>query len=161
MKTCATEKIITGQAVAGNLFLPVPDTDFRDYLAEVNDLARFAPEIITSVEADLDLHAREKKSLRLADRRFFESQTQDIPCLDIEACEIHTKDLSLESGRPRMPSKAVYMFVMMRGFLGSLSTKQRVLEMVSEYGAYDVSVAALVETDEGGGGLKYRVSAYA
>lgn len=126
MPACATPKTLTDQPTIGNLFLPIPDTDFRDFLAEVDDLARFAPEIITAVEADLDLHAREKKSLRLADRRFFESQTQDIPCLEIEAREIHAKDLSLEAGRPRMPSKAVYMFVMMRGFLGSLSTQQSV-----------------------------------
>jgi len=82
MPACATPKTIADQAAIRTLFLPVPDTDFRevrDYLAEVDDLARFAPEIITAIEAWLDLHARQKKSLRLADRKFHESKTRDIP----------------------------------------------------------------------------------
>ncbi len=37
----------------GNLILPVPDTDFREFLDEVEELARFAPEIIGAIEKDL------------------------------------------------------------------------------------------------------------
>jgi hypothetical protein len=126
MPACATKETLTDQPTICNLFLPVPDTDFRDFLEEVDELARFAPEIIKAIEADLDLHAREKKSLRLADRKFIESQTTDLPCIDIEEREIQIGDLSLAAGRPRMPAKAVYIFLMMRGFLGSLSTQQSV-----------------------------------
>jgi len=81
MPACAASKTIADQATIRNLFLPLPDTDFREHLAEVDDLAQFAPEIITAITADLDLHARQKKSLRLVDRKFFESRTRDIPCL--------------------------------------------------------------------------------
>jgi len=98
-------KTIADQATIRNLFLPLPDTDFREYLAEVDDLARFAPEIITAITADLDLHARQKNSLRLADRKFFESRTRDIPCLAIEERAIQIADLSLADGRPRMPAE--------------------------------------------------------
>jgi hypothetical protein len=35
-------------------FLPVPDTDLRAFLDEMAERARFAPEIITAVERDLD-----------------------------------------------------------------------------------------------------------
>jgi len=136
MPACATPKTIADQATIRNLFLPVPDTDFRDYLAEVDDLARFAPEIITAIEADLDLHAREKKSLRLADRKFHESKTRDIPCLGVKDREIRIEDLSLADGRPRMPAKAVHMFLMLRGFLGSISAQQAVCflhESISMY----------------------------
>ena len=79
MPACAASKTIADQATIRNLFLPLPDTDFREHLAEVDDLAQFAPEIITAITADLDLHARQKKSLRLADRKFHESKTRDIP----------------------------------------------------------------------------------
>ena len=75
-----------------------------------SSLARFAPEIITAITADLDLHARQKNSLRLADRKFFESRTRDIPCLAIEERAIQIADLSLADGRPRMPAEAVHMF---------------------------------------------------
>jgi len=78
MPACATPKSLADQTTICNLFLPLPDTDFRDYLAEVEDLARFAPEIIMAINADLDLRAREKKSLRLADRKFQESRTRKL-----------------------------------------------------------------------------------
>jgi len=35
-------------------FLPLPDTDFRDYLDEIEELAQSAPEIMESIEKDLD-----------------------------------------------------------------------------------------------------------
>ncbi|MFU8781292.1 MAG: hypothetical protein ACNA71_09780 [Kiritimatiellia bacterium] len=79
MPAYATQGTVADQPTIGNLFLPIPDTDFRRFLAEVGGIARFDPEIITAVEAGLDLPAREKESLRLAECRFFESQTQDIP----------------------------------------------------------------------------------
>ncbi len=48
------------------LLLPVPITDFREYLEE----AIHFPDLITSIDADLDRHAKEKKELRLADQKF-------------------------------------------------------------------------------------------
>ncbi len=38
MPACATQKIITDQPTICNLFLQVPDTDFRDFLDEVEEL---------------------------------------------------------------------------------------------------------------------------
>lgn len=124
MPACATQEMIADQPSISNLFLPVPDTDFRDFLDEAAQLLRFAPAIITAIEVDLDAHAREKKRLRLEDRKFFESQTEDLPELEIEQTEAWGEDLTLGVGRPRMPAEAVYVFLMLRGFLGSLSTKQ-------------------------------------
>jgi len=137
MPACATEQKIADPPTISNLFLPVPDTDFRDFLDEVDELARFAPGIITAIEADLDAHAREKKKLRLEDRKFFESQTEDFPELGIESGELSSEALSLAVGRPRLSADAAYMFLMLRGFLGSLSTKQSrrfLRESMSLYG---------------------------
>jgi hypothetical protein len=137
MPACATQKRIADQTPIRNLILPVPDTDFHEFLAEVDELAGFAPEIIAAIEGDLDAHAREKKKLRLEDRKFFESQTEDLPELGIEDGELLSAELTLDVGRPRMPADAVYVFLMMRGFLGSLSTKQSrrfLRESMSLYG---------------------------
>ena len=123
MPTCATEEKKSDSTPLSNLIVPVPDTDFRDFLDEVEELARFAPEIIEAIEKDLDANAREKKKLRLEDRRFFEGRTADLPELDIEERNILAAELNLAAGRPRMPAYAVYVFVMIRGFLGSLTTK--------------------------------------
>ncbi len=103
MLACATKQTLPEIVSVRNLFLPVPDTDFRDFLHEIENLAKFAPEIIGAIESDLDAHAREKKLMRLADRKYFESQTGDLPALDIKERNLLAKELQLAAGRPRMP----------------------------------------------------------
>lgn len=136
MMACATENKIDESFRVCNLILPVPDTDFCDFLKEINQLANFAPEIIASIEQDMDCYAKKKKSLRLADKKFLESSMDDLPGLDIKERNILAEELQLAVGRPRMPGYVVYMFLMTRGFLGSLLSKpaQRfLLESMSLY----------------------------
>ncbi len=137
MPTCATKHNTSDYSPLCNLFLPLPDTDFRDFLHEIEKLARYSPEIINAIDEDLDAHAREKKKLRLADRRFYESRTAELPALKIEHNDIEATELELGIGRPRMPAYAVFVFLMIRGFLGSLTTKQArrfLCESMSLYG---------------------------
>ncbi len=63
----------------------------------MDELARFAPEIIAAIETDLDAHAREKKRLRLEDQKFIESQTADLPELGIEEVELLSEGLTLKA----------------------------------------------------------------
>jgi len=123
MITCATEKTLPETVIVGNLFLPLPETDFRDYMDEIDKLAKSAPEIIKSIEKDLDIQARKEKKLRLEDKKFLESHTVDLPKMDIKERNILAEELNLAVGRPRMSGYAVYVFVMIRGFLGSLSSR--------------------------------------
>ena len=137
MPACATQDKVGENVCGGNLILPVPDTDFREFLDEVVELARFAPGIIGAIEKDLDCYAREKKSLRLADKKFFESGTGDLPEMNIKERNVLAEELSLAVGRPRMPGYAVYVFLMIRGFLGSLTTtpaRRFLRESMSLYG---------------------------
>lgn len=106
------------------LFLPVPDTDFREYLDEVLLMAGKFPEILTAIDADLDRHAKRKKAIRLADKRFIENQTPDCPGLELSGSGIVPANLSLDVGRPRMQPILAFVFLMLRGFLGSLTDKQ-------------------------------------
>jgi len=123
MPACATREETIDKPCLVNLIFPVPDTDFRDYLDEVAELVEFAPEIVEKIDKDLDAHAREKKRLRRADRKFFESQTADLPELDVTERDILAEELELAIGRTRMSGCLVYLFLMLRGFLGSLSSK--------------------------------------
>lgn len=106
------------------LLLPVPNTDFREYLEEAVSLADHFPDIITSIDADLDRHAKEKKALRLADQKFLDNQTPNHPGLDFVESKTIPAELSLQTGRPRMQPLLVFIFIMIRGFLGSVSDKQ-------------------------------------
>jgi hypothetical protein len=123
MPACATHEKTTRISLSGNLISPLPDTDFRDYLEEVDELIRFAPEIAAKIDQDLDAHARKKKRLRQEDRKFFESRTADLPELNVPERELAADELSLAVGRPRMPAYTVFLFMMLRGFPGSLSSK--------------------------------------
>ena len=140
MTACATQETIVKRFPIGNLFLPVPDTDFRDFLEEVDELRKFAPEIIDEIEADLDTEARAKKKLRLEDQEFFARQTLDLPGVDVEKMELLANELELGIGRPRMSADMVYLFVMMRGFLGgslsSKSSRRFLRESMSLYGYF-------------------------
>ncbi|MDA3834484.1 MAG: hypothetical protein PF495_13950 [Spirochaetales bacterium] len=131
----AVEKRISKVTPINHLFLPLPDTDFREFLEEIEEFVQFAPEILEMIEKDLDAYALKKKRIRLEDRKFFEKQTHDLEGLDIEQQDILVTDL--QDGRPRMPAFSVYLFMMIRGFLGSLTTKQSrrfLRESMSLYG---------------------------
>ena len=104
------------------LLLPVPDTDFREYLEEVISLADTFPEIITSIDSDLDRHAKEKKALRLADQRFFDNQTPDHPGLEFAESEIIPAELSLQTGRPRMQPLLVFVVLIFAAFSAPYQT---------------------------------------
>ncbi|MDP4031817.1 MAG: transposase, partial [Pseudorhodobacter sp.] len=103
----------------------------------IEELAKSAPEIIVSIEKDLDVHARKEKKIRLEDRKFLESHTADLPKLDIRDRNLLAEELNLAVGRPRMPGYAVYVFLMTRGFLGSLTSqpaRRFLYESMSLYG---------------------------
>ena len=75
------------------LLLPVPDTDFREYIEEVKALAKSFPEIITSIDSDLENHAKQKKALRLADQQFVDNQTPNHPGIAFAESEIIPAEL--------------------------------------------------------------------
>lgn len=114
----------TNQSSIPLLFLILPDTDFRDYLLELDLFIRNSPEITVAIERDLDAHARKKKLRRIQDRDFMESQTADLHGLDFTEQEQQVDDLELKGGRPRVSSYLVFLCSMLRGFLGSLTSKQ-------------------------------------
>ncbi len=137
MTACATKKILPEKVIVGNLFLPLPDTDFRGYLDEIEELAKSAPGIIAAIEADLDVHARQEKKIRLEDKKYLASRAADLPKLDIKERNLLAEELHLAVGRPRMPGYVVYLFLMVRGFIGSLTSQpaRRFLhESMSLYG---------------------------
>jgi hypothetical protein len=49
----------------------------------------------------LDLHAKKKKLLRLADTEFLAGQTPDLPKLQFQLRQLKLDEVELETGRPR------------------------------------------------------------
>ena len=52
--SCSTQKTIADLPPISNLFLPVPDPEFCEFMDEAEELACFAPEIIAAIDGDLD-----------------------------------------------------------------------------------------------------------
>jgi hypothetical protein len=99
------------------LFNPL-NNRLSDFLNEIHQVARFQPDIVERIDEDLDLYAKKKKLQRLADARFLEGQTPDLPELKMQLRALKLEDVELETGRPRTEAYVVYLFLMLRGFTG-------------------------------------------
>lgn len=105
------------------LFMEVPDSDFGRFLDQIDRFISRYPEILNSIEEDLDSHGRKKKKWRLEDKRW----KQRAECAEIEGAEhwpeIDPEDLQLEQGRERMPADVVFMFMMIRAYVGGAASR--------------------------------------
>ena len=100
------------------VFLTPIDSQLNDFLYEIHHIALLEPSIVERIDEDLDLHAKKKRLLRLADAEFLAGQTLDLPKLQLQLREIQIDKVQLEIGRPRTDAYIVYLFLMLRGFNG-------------------------------------------
>lgn len=100
------------------LFLNTPESEFFTYLQEAHRLVCREPVILEMIESDLDALSKEKKRLRLLDKKWEFSQSRQFPNMDVALFdgEIKADELRLQGGRKRMESYLVYMFLLIRGF---------------------------------------------
>src|ERR1700675_1091656 len=106
------------------IFLTSLDSQLNDFLNEIHQIARLEPSIVERIDEDLDLHAKKKKLLRLADAEFLAGQTLDLPKLQLQLRELQIDQIQLETGRPRTDAYIVYLFLMLRGFNGGCKDQQ-------------------------------------
>ena len=59
-----------------HLILSAPDTEFENFLSELDQLSEREPEILDKIEQDLEKYARNKKKERLEDKRWQEARNQ-------------------------------------------------------------------------------------
>jgi hypothetical protein len=120
----------------GYLFFPVPDTEFRAYLAQVAELAESAPEIITAIDRDLDDHGKKKKNIRLQDKKFAEEFTTCLPGIQLDEYTVNDFEVRLGIGRPRISAYLVFVLLMVRGKLGSVTSREAVTFMRESISLY-------------------------
>src|SRR6201987_5999586 len=100
------------------VFLTPLNSQLNDFLNEVHQIARLEPSIVERIDEDLDLHAKKKKLLRVMGAQFLAGQAPDLPKLQLQLRELKLDDIELEEGRPRTEAYIVYLFLMLRGFIG-------------------------------------------
>jgi hypothetical protein len=106
------------------LFAELPESDFADFLRKADQFISRYPEILDAIEADLDLHGKEKKKERLEDERWVRRKD----CSPLEGMDhpqepIRAEELSLQEGRPRMPGCVAFIFLACRGYAGGESSR--------------------------------------
>ena len=106
------------------VFLSPIDSRLNDFLNEIHEIARLEPSIVEQIDEDLDLHAKKKKLLRLADAQFLAGQTPDLPKLQLQLRQLKLDEIELETGRPRTEAYIVYVFLMLRGWAGGCKDQQ-------------------------------------
>lgn len=105
------------------LLLTPTDTKMAKVLEEAEKLARSYPEILDRIEHDQKALGVGKKVVRIETQRW---QEHKVPLLFTgeewtkPSEPVQASDLELEIGRPRMPAKAVFLFLMIRGCYGSI-----------------------------------------
>jgi hypothetical protein len=91
------------------VFLTPIDTRLNDFLTEIHQIACLEPSIVERIDEDLDLHAKKKKLLRLADAQFLAGQTADLPKLQLQLRELRLDEIELETAvRAPRPISSIF-----------------------------------------------------
>jgi len=125
----ATKKL-SRESNQGKLFLVAPDTEMAEVIAEAECMLERFPEIRERIDADLDAWAKGQKAERIEQQRWEQQQTPQLHGMPDESGKpIVAEDLELETGRPRLSACVVFVFLLIRGFLGAVYSKKAVDRM--------------------------------
>ncbi len=101
-----------------------------DLLQETERLMERFPCLLTRIEVDRDRYALEQKALRERDRLWALAQSPLLPMALPDARE--APPLSLQVGRPRTPAQVVFMFMVLRGFVGGRLSDAQLYALLSD-----------------------------
>ena len=105
------------------LFQGSNDNHFSLALARGMSLAIKYPQILKLIEADQHAHAIQKKKIRKLDQEWLRSKGAADIFTDGQT-EAYSETILLAAGRKRMPAQLLFMFLLVRGYLGSIKDKK-------------------------------------
>jgi len=108
-----------------NAILACSDSELKDISLEALKLVQFDPHILELISRDIDLDAKNKKSDRIEEKRWYQQLTYQLPGLDfVRDDRPCAEDLELYDGRPRkMDSESTFLLMMVRAYLNSVTSK--------------------------------------
>ena len=112
------------------LFKAIPNTELLEIIENSIELLYSFPEILQKINADQDRHAKEKKKLRLADKEYYQNQQRCLSGFSISRGAYDVDDLDLLPGRERMKPQTVFVFMMVRGYFGSVTNQEGIERMI-------------------------------
>ena len=104
------------------------DTKVLGIFGKIREMLEKFPEIDVAINYDLDNAGLDDKKMRLAKRAYEERLEMERGgfLFDPSACDSPDNDLTLKSGRPRMPAPMVFFFLTLRGLWGSVTDQEAV-----------------------------------
>lgn len=122
-------KIYDLDYTTNQLFSTIPDTELIEIIENSIKLLHFQPDILQKIDEDQTEYALEKKKLRIEDRLYY--QNKDVQDLGFEITEKERdiEDLQLLPGKKRMSPQTLYLFMMIRGYFGSVTNRQSIQSM--------------------------------
>ena len=101
------------------LFEAQINSDLDKFVEESVKIAIRHPDLLAAVEHDLDVQGLKKKHARKTKQHFIQTRNAKLDGLDIDLpAEPLECSSTLEEGRPRMPALAVFIFLLLRGWIG-------------------------------------------
>lgn len=128
-----------------NIFLTAPLTPLKKIIENAIELLRFKPEILDRINEDQDAIAKKKKKLRLEDKKYYNDKTQNLSGMEISEKEIEESDIQLEIGRSRMLPQVAFLFFIIRGYFGSVTSQTSVQRMHDSMTLYTILQEWVVE----------------
>ncbi len=114
-----SQHIIESKSKQGNLILTTPDTKLAKILFIATEFIKRNTEILTLIKKDQDELGLKKKKKRLQDQRHIDEINELLSEMDMPEPECHG-GIQLEQGRPRMSEFQVFIFILIRGYFGSI-----------------------------------------
>lgn len=104
------------------------DTKVLEIFEKTREMLEKFPEIATAIDYDLDSSGLNDKKMRLANRAYEERKEMERNgfLFDPSPYDSVDHDLTLKSGRPRMPAPLVFFFLTLRGLWGSVTDQEAV-----------------------------------
>jgi hypothetical protein len=103
-----------------------PDSEFSNLLSDSLALSSQYPEILFSIAEDQDAWGLRKKQERLVDAEWDRAQSlkKFDPLFESPPREEEVETIRLKRGRPRMPPEAVFLFLILRSYVGGFKNKK-------------------------------------
>lgn len=112
----------------------VPDTNLAKLIKFSQKTGSLYSEIYKRIDGDLDRKGLEKKKIRIQDKMYIAGQTGLLSEEFSGSDNIDRRVTELETGRPRISAKEVFIFICLRGYFDSVTSEEaseRMVESVS------------------------------
>ena len=139
MEQVASNHKIEPELKQGTLILCPPDTKLLEILFLVVEFLERNPEILTIIEKDQDAQGLTKKIKRLRNKRYHEEKNEKLLGFDVsqQSVENSSEKIELYQGRPRMSPFQVFIFMILRGYFGSIKAAQAYERLVDSMTLYN------------------------